>query len=49
MKIKDTLHRRSELIHILKVAFDVDNDQTKIKQQADILHKTANDIVLQIT
>ncbi len=49
MKIKDTLHRRPELIHILKVAFDVDNDQTKIKQQADVLHKTANDMVLQIT
>lgn len=49
MKIKDSLHRRPELIHILKVAFDVDNDQTKIKQQADVLHKTANDMILQIT
>jgi len=49
MKIKDSLHRRPELIHILKVAFDVDNDQTKIKHQADVLHKTANDMVLQIT
>jgi hypothetical protein len=49
MKIKDTLHRKPELIHILKVAFDVDNDQAKIKQQADILHKTANEMILLIT
>ncbi len=45
IKIKDILHEKPELIHVLKVAFDVDNDQVKIEQQADVLHKTANDMI----
>jgi hypothetical protein len=49
IKIKDILHEKPELIHVLKVAFDVDNDQVKIEQQADVLHKTANDMITLIS
>jgi len=49
IKIKDILHEKPELIHVLKVAFDVDNDQVKIGQQADVLHKTANDMIILIS
>jgi hypothetical protein len=49
IKIKDILHEKPELIHVLKVAFDVDNDQVKIGQQADVLHKTANEMITQIS
>ena len=45
IRIKETLHRKPELIHVLKVAFDVDNDMTLIEQQANELHKTANDLL----
>jgi len=45
MKIKDSLHRTPELIHILKVAFDVENDMTRLEQQAIQLHKTSNELL----
>jgi hypothetical protein len=45
MKIKDMLHRTPELIHILKVAFDVENDMTRLEQQATNLHKTSNELL----
>jgi hypothetical protein len=45
MKIIDSLHRTPELIHILKVAFDVENDMTKLEQQANLLHKTSNELL----
>ncbi len=46
IKIKDTLHRKPELIHVLKVAFDVENDMTRLELQAGLLNKTANDLLL---
>ena len=46
IRIKNTLHRNPKLIHVLKVAFDLDNDITKVEQQANVLHKTANDMIL---
>lgn len=45
MKIKDSLHRTPELIHILKVAFDVENDATRLDSQASSLHKTSNELL----
>jgi hypothetical protein len=45
MKIKDSLHRTPELIHILKVAFDVENDITRLEQQAINLHNTSNELL----
>lgn len=45
IKIKDSLHRKPELIHVLKTAFDIENDMTKIEQQASTLERTANDLL----
>jgi hypothetical protein len=45
IKIKDSLHRKPELIHVLKTAFDIENDMTQIEQQANILERTANDLL----
>jgi len=45
IKIKDSLHRKPELIHVLKTAFDIENDMTKIERQANILERTANDLL----
>ncbi len=45
IKIRDTLHRKPELIHVLKTAFDIENDMTKIEQQANTLEHTANDLL----
>ena len=45
IKIKETLHKKPDLIHILKVAFDLDNDMTKIERQANKLHKTTNELL----
>lgn len=44
VSIKDSIHRKPELIHILKVALDFENDPTRIDQQAKSLHKLANDL-----
>jgi hypothetical protein len=49
IKIKDSISRKSDLIHILKVAFDVENDPTKIESRSSLLQKTANDILSLIT
>ncbi len=46
IKIREILHRNPEYIHVLKIAFDVDNDITKIENQANTLHKTANELLL---
>lgn len=45
IKIKDALYKKPELFHVLKVAFDVENDITIIEHQSDLLHKTANDLI----
>jgi hypothetical protein len=44
VSIKDTIHKKPELIHVLKVAFDIEHDITKIEQQANALHKLANNL-----
>jgi len=44
IKIKD-LHRRPELIHILKTAFDLENNSIKIESQANKLHNAVNSLL----
>ena len=41
IKIQD-LHRKPELIHILKTGFDLESDITKIESEANKLHKSIN-------
>lgn len=45
IKIKDTLQQKPELIHVLKVGFDIENDSSKVEQQASLLQKTANELL----
>jgi len=40
-KIQD-LHRKPELIHILKTGFDLESDTTKIESEATKLHESTN-------
>jgi len=49
MKIKDSIHRKPELIYILKVGFDIENDSTKIEQNIRLLRKAANELIDSIT
>jgi len=45
LKIKDTLNREQDLIHILKVAFDVEADSNLLEQQSTLVQKSCNDIL----
>jgi hypothetical protein len=45
IKIKDTLNREQDLIHILKIAFDIESDSNLLSQQATLIQKSCNDIL----
>ena len=45
IKIKDSLHRKLDFIHILRVALDIESDLLMVEQQASILLKTINEIL----
>ena len=45
LSIRDTIHKKPELIHILKTAMDLEHDAIKLESQATLLHKIANDII----
>ncbi|HJJ22500.1 MAG TPA: hypothetical protein OQH54_02120 [Nitrosopumilus sp.] len=45
IKIKDTLNREPDLIHILKIAFDVEADNNLLLQQAELVQKSCNEIL----
>jgi len=49
LKIKDNIHRKPELIHILKVGFDIENDSIKVEQNLRLLRKAANELINSIT
>ena len=45
IKIKNTLNKEQDLIHILKVAFDVEADDNLLCQQSEIVQKSCNEIL----
>ncbi len=45
VKIKDTLNQKPELIHILKIAFDIEADPNILKQQSELVQKACNDLL----
>ena len=45
VKIKDSLNRKQDLIHILKIAFDIEADSNLLLQQAELLQKSCNEIL----
>jgi hypothetical protein len=47
VQIKDNLNRQQDLIHILKVAFDVESDSNLLLQQANLVQTSCN-VILEI-
>ncbi len=45
IKIKNSLNREQDLIHILKVAFDIEADSNLLLQQAEQIQNSCNDIL----
>lgn len=45
LKIKDNLNREPDLIHILKVAFDIEADSNLLLQQAEQVQKSCNELL----
>ena len=45
IRIKNSIHRRSDLIHILKIAFDIEHDNQLLEQQCIQVQKASNDIL----
>lgn len=44
-KIKDKIDRQPDLIHILRVAFDIEADSNMLEQQAKLIQKSCNTIL----
>jgi hypothetical protein len=49
IQIKDELNRRQDLIHMLKIAFDIESDSNLLLQQASIVQNSCNEIFELIT
>jgi hypothetical protein len=45
ISIRNSIHKRPELIHILKTAMDLEHDAIKLEQQASLLHKLSNALI----
>lgn len=45
VKIKGTINREQDLIHILKVAFDVEADSNLLQKQSEFVQKSCNEIL----
>ena len=45
LKIKDTVEKQPDLIHVLKISFDIHADPTLLSQQTDLVQKTSNSIL----
>jgi len=45
IKFKDSILKQPDLIHILKVSFDIDVDTNRLENQADLIQKSSNDIL----
>ena len=49
IKIKDNLNREQDLIHILKIAFDIEADSNLLLQQANLVQNSCNAILEIVT
>jgi hypothetical protein len=45
VKIKDNLNKEQDLIHILKIAFDIEVDSNLLQQQAQVIQTTCNAVL----
>jgi len=46
--IRDSLHKKGDLVHVLKTALDFEHDSTKIEAQANALHRLSNELACSI-
>ena len=44
VSIQDTIHKKPELIHVLKTAFDIEHDVIKIEQHASMIQKLGHEL-----
>ena len=49
VKIKDNLRNEPDLIHILKIAFDIEADSNLLLQQAELVQKSCNELLEMIS
>lgn len=49
LKIQDSIEKQPDLIHILKISFDVEAEQNLLMQQAEKVKNSANDILESIS
>ena len=45
VKIKDNLNKEQDLIHILKIAFDIESDSNLLSQQIKTIQTSCNEIL----
>jgi hypothetical protein len=45
VRIKDTIDRQSDLIHILKVAFDIEADSNLLENHTKLIQKSCSTIL----
>ncbi len=45
VSLKDSIHRRSDLIYILRVAFDLENDQEKLRRDLGVIRRTCDSVL----
>jgi hypothetical protein len=45
IKIKDNLNKEQDLIHILKIAFDIEADSNLLQQHVEMIQTSCNDIL----
>ena len=49
VKFKGDILRNPDIIHVLKVSFDIDVDTNQLENQADLIHKSSNEILESIS
>jgi hypothetical protein len=45
VKLKDSIEKKPDLIHVLKIAFDIEADLNLLQQQANLVQKSSNEIL----
>ncbi|TLY04782.1 MAG: hypothetical protein E6K87_02550 [Thaumarchaeota archaeon] len=48
LKVKNSLHRKPEYLHVLKVGLDIESDLLTIDKQATSLLQSANELLVNI-
>ncbi|MEJ2259604.1 MAG: hypothetical protein P8X78_03690, partial [Nitrosopumilaceae archaeon] len=49
VKFKNSVEKKPDLIHVLKVAFDIEADSNLLHQQAELVQQSSNEILESIS